>query len=43
MRTNYIVIHNKFIKNDLSSLRIYYDYFSPGVELPYGLRFRILR
>lgn len=35
---------NKYIKNDLSSLLIYFDYFSPGISLPkFMKKYTILR
>lgn len=34
MKNSYIINHGYYIKNDLKSLLIYYDYFSQGISLP---------
>lgn len=43
MKTKYIKKDNKYIKENLSSVIIYFDYFSPGVLIPKILNFELIK
>ena len=43
MKNAFIVKGEKYIRKDVKSLLLYYDYFSPGIQLPKIINFRIAK